>query len=180
MFFSFDLKSQKGAKITGNESKISPRYVKMSIGEGSCISSVLKYYGYKVEVVTNYEVAINELCKKDENNKCLYNSLWVVSGQEVPDLPGNNRDINAPYYVEQFVDCAIQFWKNGGSLVLMGENDPYNFQINLFLKKIVLPNGKKLSFKVGGNHDGTKILKPDYSGKLSKYPTFNKKKARSQ
>ena len=176
MFFSFDLKSQKGAKITGNESKISPRYVKMSIGAEACISSVLKYYGYQVEVVTNYEAAINELCKKDKNNKCLYNSLWVVSGQEVPDLPSNNGDPNAPYYVEQFVDCGIQFWKNGGSLVLMGENDPYNFQINLFLKKIVLPNGKKLSFKVGGNHDGTKILKPDYSGKLSKYPTFNKKK----
>jgi hypothetical protein len=176
MFFSFDLKSQKGAKIEGNESKISPRYVKMSIGAEACISSVLKYYGYQVEVVTNYEAAINELCKKDKNNKCLYNSLWVVSGQEVPDLPSNNGDPNAPYYVEQFVDCGIQFWKNGGSLVLMGENDPYNFQINLFLKKIVLPNGKKLSFKVGGNHDGTKILKPDYSGKLSKYPTFNKKK----
>ena len=61
----------------------------------------------------------------------MYNSLWVISGQEVPDLPSNNNDINAPYYVEQFIDCAIQFWKNGGSLVLMGENDPY-FQVNFF------------------------------------------------
>lgn len=50
--------------------------------------------------------------------------MWVISGQEVPDLPSNNGDINTPYYVEQFVDCAIQFWQKGGSLVLMGENDP--------------------------------------------------------
>ena len=60
-----------------------------------------------------------------------------MSGQEIPDLPkSNNMDPNAPYYVEQFVDCAIKFWKNGGSLVLMGENDPHNFQVNLFIKKI--------------------------------------------
>jgi hypothetical protein len=101
--------------------------------------------------------------------------LWIISGQEVPDLPSNNRDVNAPYYVQQFVDCAIQFWKNGGSLVLMGKNDPYNFQVNLILKKLVFPEGKKLNFQIGGNHLGKKILKADFSGKLEKKQSFNNK-----
>ena len=134
MFFSSDLNSQQGGEAnTENEEKIKPKYVTTKIGTEECISSVLEYYGYTVILVTNYEEAINELCKKNSENKCEYNSLWVVSGREIADLPSNNGDINAPFYVEQFVDCALQFWKNGGSLVLMGENDPHNFQVNLFL-----------------------------------------------
>jgi len=57
----------------------------------------------------------------------------------------------------------------------MGENDPHNFQVNLFLKKLVFPDGKKLNFTIGGNHPGRKILKADYSGKLDKKKTFNSK-----
>ena len=105
----------------------------------------------------------------------MYNSLWVINGQEVPDLSSNNNNINAPYYVEQFIDCAIQFWKNGGSLVLMGENDPHNFQVNFFLKKLIFPDNKKVSFKIGGNHLGKKILIADDSGKLEKKQCFNSK-----
>ena len=174
MFFSCDLKTQQGANITEDEKKVNPKYVSKKLGKEDCISSVLGYYGYEIIVVTNYEEAINELCKS-YRNKCEYNSLWVISGQEVPDLPSNYGDVNAPYYVEQFVDCAIQFWKNGGSLVLMGENDPYNFQLNLFLKKLVFPGGKKLNFTVKGNHEGRQILKPDDSGRLDKKQTFNRK-----
>ncbi len=175
MFFSSDLKSQGGEATTEDEKKINPKYVTNKIGTEECISSVLEFYGYTVVVVTNYEEAINELCKKNKENKCEYNSLWVISGQEVPDLPTNNGDVNAAYYVEQFVDCGIQFWKNGGSLVLMGENDPHNFQVNLFLKKIVFPDGRRANFKIAGNHPGRKILRSDDSGKLEKKQTFNKK-----
>ena len=176
MFFSSDLKSQGGEAITEDEKKINPKFI--ATKDDQCIASVLGYYGYNISVVTNYEEAINELCKKDkkQEDKCKYNSLWVISGQEVPDLPSNNGDINAPFYVEQFVDCAIQFWKKGGSLVLMGENDPHNFQVNFFLKKLVFPDGKKVSFKIGGNHPGRKILTADYdSNKLEKKQTFNAK-----
>ena len=60
-------------------------------------------------------------------------------------LPNNNNDINAPYYVQQFNDCPIQFWKNEESLVLMGENVPHNFQINFF-KKIIFLGNKKSKF----------------------------------
>ena len=176
MFFSCDLKSQGGEPTEEDEKKVNPKYVTSKIGTEECISSVLEYYGYSVIIVTNYEEAIKELCKKNSENKCEYNSLWVISGQEVPDLPSNNGDINAPYYVEQFVDCAIQFWKNGGSLVLMGENDPYNFQVNLFLKKLQFPDGKKPNFKIEGNHPGRQILDGDDTGKLDKPKTFNRKK----
>ena len=175
MFFSSDLKSQGGEATTEDEKKINPKYVTNKIGEEECISSVLEYYGYSVVVVTNYEDAIIEMCKQNSENKCLYNSLWVISGQEIPDLPSNHGDCNAPYYVEQFVDCAIQFWQKGGSLVLMGENDPHNFQVNLFLKKLVFPGDKKVYFKIGGNHPGRKILKADDSGKLEKKQSFNSK-----
>ena len=88
------------------------------------------------------------------------------------DLPSNG-DVNAPYYVEQFFDCAIKFWKKCGSLVLLGEKAPYNFQVNLFLKKLVFSDGKKPEFKIGGNHRGGKILYSDDSAKFTKNNTFN-------
>ena len=175
MFFSSDLRTQGGESSFEDEKKIVPNNVKNKIGDEECIASVLEYYGYEVILVTNYEDAINELCKQNIDKKCFYNSLWVISGQEVPDLPSNNGDVKAPYYVEQFVECAIQFWKNGGSLVLMGENDPHNFQINLFLKKLVFPGNKKLHFKIAGNHYGRKIMKADKSGKLLNSKSFNSK-----
>ena len=151
MFFSCELKSQEDSN-SEKEKRIKPENITKKINNEDCISSVLEYYGYSIEVVTNYEEAINELCKQNDEKKCIYNSLWVISGQEIRDLPTNNGDLNAPYYVEQFVDCAIEFWKNGGSLVLMGENEPYNFQLNLFLKKLVFPNESKLNFKIIGKH----------------------------
>ena len=177
MFFSSDMESQKYKKITEDEKKINPNNVTKKEKDEECISSVLETLGYRVDVVTNYEDAINELLKKTKENKCLYNSLWVVSGQEIPDLPkSNNMDPNAPYYVGQFVDCAIEFWKNGGSLVLLAENDPHNFQANLFLKKLTFPpDGKKLNFEIKGNNPGGEILKGDESGKLENPCTFNKK-----
>ena len=173
MFFSCELKSQEDDN-SDKEKRIKPENIIKKINNEECISSVLEYYGYSIVVVTNYEEAINELIKQNEEKKCIYNSLWVISGQEIRDLPSNNGDINGPYYVEQFVDCAIEFWKNGGSLVLMGENEPYNFQLNLFLKKLVFPNGSKLNFKIIGNHKGGKILIADDSG-TGKKQTFNNK-----
>ncbi len=180
MFFSSDMESQKKKNITEDEKKINPKNVTKNEKDEECISSVLEPLGYRVDVVTNYEDAINELLKKTKDNKCLYNSLWVVSGQEIPDLPkSNNMDPNAPYYVGQFADCAIEFWKNGGSLVLLAENDPHHFQANLILEKLTFPpyenNGKKLNFKIRGNNPGGKILKADKSGKLENPCTFNKK-----
>lgn len=57
----------------------------------------------------------------------------------------------------------------------MWENDPHNFQVNLILKKLVFPDGKRPNFKIEGNHERRKILKADDSGKLEKSQTFNSK-----
>jgi len=91
MFFSNDLKSQGGEATTEDEKKINPKYVTNKIGE-EYISSVLEYYGYSTVMMTYYEEAIIELCKQNSNKKCIYNLLWVISGQEVPDLPSNHGD----------------------------------------------------------------------------------------
>ena len=64
MFFSSDLKSQGGEATSEDEKKINSKYVTTKIGKEECISSVLEFYGYTVAVVTNYEEAIHELCKK--------------------------------------------------------------------------------------------------------------------
>ena len=192
MFFSCDLKSQKSktnSKDELNEQQVHPKYVKLNkpFNNQDNIYSVLQYYGYEIEVVTGYEKAITELCRKDLNNKCIYNSLWVVSGKAFPEVPSFNSaisrpnsrktvDPNDPYYVEQFVECAIKFWQNGGSLVLLAENDPYTFQANLILKKLVFPDGRRVQFTIGGDdHKGGQILMPDGSGKLDKKQTFNSK-----
>ena len=57
----------------------------------------------------------------------------------------------------------------------MGENDPHNFQANLFLKKSVFSGEKRVNFKIGGNHKGRKILKVDNLGNLEKKQSFNSK-----
>lgn len=40
---------------------------------------------------------------------------------------------------------------------------------------MVLPNGEKVSFRIGGNHPGEQILEADDSGLLEKKKTFNTK-----
>ena len=176
MFYSSDLKSELGGKDDINEKKINPIFINKSPENKDCISSVLEYYGYKIIVVTNYEKAINELNKTNFYGKCFYNSVWIISGREIDELPSDNNDQYAAYYVDQFIDCSLQFWKNGGSIVLLAENDPYNFQANLFLKKAIFPGGKKVNFTIGGNdHEGTKILTADDSGTLSRKSSFNSK-----
>ena len=176
MFYSYDLKSESGGKDDINEKKINPNYIISPQRYNDCIGSVLHYYGYEITVVTNYESAINELNKINEKGKCFYNSLWIISGREIDELPSDNNDPYAACYVDQFIDCSIQFWNNGGSIVLLAENDPYNFQANLFLKKAVFPNGKKVKFRIGGkDHEGNKILTADESGNLKNKSSFNSK-----
>ena len=67
-----------------------------------------------------------------------------MSGRKVNDMPSGKKD--KVYYINQFVDCMIQFWKNGGSLVLMSENEHMTFQVNQFLKKVNF-DWEKLNFQ---------------------------------
>jgi hypothetical protein len=77
--------------------------------------------------------------------------------------------------VIQFIKVLNIFWKNGGSIVFCSDNQPFTFQTNLFLEQMVLPNGDKVSFRIGGNHPGEQILEADDSGLLEKKKTFNTK-----
>ena len=121
MFYSSDLKSEKDGKYDINEQKINPKYITIKLDNNECISSVLNYYGYNVKVVTNYEDAINELNKTNLKGKCFYNSLWIISWREIDELPSDKGDRYAACYVNQFIDCFILFWNNGGSIFLMAE-----------------------------------------------------------
>ena len=171
MCFSSTLKSQKNALVCLNkgekekELRITPENITKKIEGEDCIASVVEYYGYKVNVVKDYEEAINELTKINADGECLYNSLWVMSGREVNDMPSGKKD--AACFIEQFIECIIQFWRNGGSLFLMAENEPMIFQVNEFLKKAEF-EGKKVNFKLGGDNPGGKILLSDESGNLEK------------
>jgi hypothetical protein len=93
-----------------------------------------------------------------------------MSGREVNDMPSGKKD--AACYINQFVDCMIQFWKNGGSLVLMAENEPMTFQVNQFLLKADF-DGEKVPFLIEGDNPGGKILLADESGNLEKNCSFN-------
>ena len=176
MCFSSNLKTQKGAldRLTKEqrerEMRIIPENINRKINGEDCIESIVGYYGYKVKVVKDYEEAINELIKTNEEGRCFYNSLWVMSGREVNDMPSGKKD--AACYINQFVDCMIQFWKNGGSLVLMAENEPMTFQVNQFLKKADF-DGEKVEFLIEGDNPGGKILLQDKSGNLEKDCSFN-------
>ena len=176
MCFSSNLKTQKGAldRLTKEqrerEMRIIPENINRKINGEDCIESIVGYYGYKVKVVKDYEEAINELIKTNEEGRCFYNSLWVMSGREVNDMPSGKKD--AACYINQFVDCMIQFWKNGGSLVLMAENEPMTFQVNQFLKKEDF-DGEKVEFLIEGDNPGGKILLQDKSGNLEKDCSFN-------
>ena len=63
---------------------------------------------------------------------------------------------------------------------MTSDNEPYLIEVNSFLEKAEFPTDdgksfKKLSWRVSGNHYGTKTLTGDDSGKLGKNQTFNRK-----
>ena len=140
----------------------------------TCIKQALDYYRIEVKIVKNYEDAIKELCKSDEKyfNCCPYYACWVMIGPPYPILPDKNSD---PYLLGQFIDVLNLFWEKGGAVVLLAENEPFTYQINLFLERIKFEDDEgKINFQIGGNHKGGKILKGNDNGILYK-GTFNKK-----
>ena len=66
------------------------------------------------------------------------------------------------------------FWKNGGSICILTDNYPFLDPANRFLEKIDF-DGKKVDFRIGGNHPGTQFLTGDPSGELKEKGTFSKK-----
>ena len=129
-----------------------------------CIKSSVDYYGIEIEVVQTYQDAIQKLTK-DNNGKCEYYACFVLTSNRVLDSSLHDK----------FINVLIQFWKNGGSLILTSDNEPYLVEVNAFLEKVTFPNNKKITWRVNGNHYGTKILIGDDSGNLNQNKTFNRK-----
>ena len=134
-----------------------------------CIQSSIDYYGISIDVATNYQETINKLTL-DVNGKCDYYACWVLTSNRVLDSSLHDK----------FINVLIQFWKNGGALILTSDNEPFLIEVNAFLEKAEFPiddgkNFKKVNWRVNGNHYGTKILEGDDSGLLNKNQTFNRK-----
>ena len=122
-----------------------------------CIKNIVEYLGVKVKTVLNYEDAINEITKKDENGKCNYYTVWVMCGPDINSLPDNSQ---YPGLVEQFIDCLLLYWENGGAVVLFCDNEPLYFQANMFLEKIRFKGDiKETKLRITGNDLGTQVLK---------------------
>ena len=146
---------------------------KPQLGKYYCISSSLEYLGIQVDYVTDYESAIEKLIS---NNKgyCDYYACLILSGEPYAELPKKNN-----YYFRksktnllgEFIKVIIKFWENGGGLGLFSDNAPFTFQTNLILEKIF---GGTINFRVGGFHEGKKILKGVESGILEEKGSFNR------
>ena len=153
--------------------KVNPKYLlePECAGEKAYVKKAVEFFGIDVVIVQNYKDAVKELTKQTQSGLCDYYATWVISGlpYDIPLPDGGNQHL-----VLQFIDCLIQFWNNGGSVVMFAEGDPLTFQANLFLERIVFPGNKKTNLRVGGNHAGKKLLKGDISGKLERPGMFNK------
>ena len=136
-----------------------------------CLKTAVAHYGIEIDTVTNYKDAIDKLTHQKQIGYCDYYATWVMSGRPYKEMP-NGAD---PGLVTQFIKVLNIFWRNGGSIVFCSDNQPFTFQTNLFLEQMVLPNGKKVNFRIGGNHPGEQILEADNSGLLIKKKTFNTK-----
>ena len=120
------------------------------------IQKIVDYLGIKVKHVLNYEDAIKEITKI-ENGKCIYYTVWVMCGPKTKKLPDNSKKAGL---VEQFIDCLIKYWENGGAVVLFCENKPLYFQANMFLEKIRFKGKiKQTKLRIEGDDKGTKSLR---------------------
>ena len=145
-------------------------------GQNYCIKNILEYLGIKVDLAIDYRTAIEKLTKK--NKYCDYYACLILSGEPYPELPPNEKEKftynhEGAYLLGEFIRVIIQFWKNGGGLGLFSDNAPFTFQTNLILeeleKLLPIPN----TFRIGGSHEGKKILEGIEDKNLKK-GTFNR------
>ena len=119
-----------------------------------------------MEVETDYE---HSILKLQTGN---YNAFWVICGDGSKYLP-NGVNYNL---VGQFILCLKTFWKNGGALVFWCDNEPLNYQANLFLETVEFPGGKNVNhIKFEGNHKGEQIIIPGNIN-IEKKRVFNNKR----
>ena len=100
-----------------------------------------------------------------------------MCGPDINRLPDNSRHAGL---VEQFIDCLLLYWENGGGVVLFCDNDPLYFQANMFLKKIRFKRGvERTKLRIKGNDLGGKnLLGVNANGNLQKNATYDTSKIR--
>ena len=136
---------------------LDPKYIEQTNSQNSkCIKNIVDYLGVKVKTVLNYVDAIKEITDKDKNGKCNYYTVWVMCGPNINELPDKSK---YPGLVEQFIDCLLLYWQNGGAVVLFCDNDPLYFQANMFLEKIRFKGEIATNLRIKGNDQGTKIMR---------------------
>ena len=148
-------------------------------GKYYCIKRALEYLQIQVDYAIDYETAIKKLTY-NEDGYCQYYACLILSGQPFEELPrnfGNDFNNSKPYLLGEFIKVIIKFWENGGGLGLFSDNAPFTFQTNLILEKLFEKKSFKdtINFRVGGFHEGKKILKGVESGNLEEKGTFNRK-----
>ncbi len=141
----------------GESKLLDPKYIEQTNDKNSkSIKSAIDYLGVGIKYVLNYEDAIKEITKKDKNGKCNYYTVCVMCGPDIDQLPDRSR---YPGLVEQFIDCLLLYWQNGGAVALFCDNDPLYFQANMFLEKIRFNRGtESTNLILTGNDPGQKIL----------------------
>ena len=166
----------------GENPYLSYNYIKEPpTGKYYCIAKALEYLGIKVDVSINYKSAIKKLTEKN-GNYCKYFACLIFSGEPYAELPTeniNNFIYNHPgaHLLGEFIKVIIQFWENGGRLGLFSDNAPFTFQVNLILEELEKKLKVSYGFRVGGDHEGKKILKGVVYGDLKKNiekGTFNR------
>lgn len=161
---------------------LSYRYIKHpQPGKVYCIEKTLQYLKIQVDYAIDYGEAIKKLTKNNEGY-CEYYACLILSGEPYAELPRNNimEDIyennQKANLLGEFIKVIFQFWKNGGGLGLFSDNAPFTFQTNLILEKLFKEYFKdSIEFRVGGFHEGKKILKGNEEGNLKDKGTFNRK-----
>ena len=151
MLWSYALNPREESEL------LDPKYIEQTNEKNfKSIKTAVDYLGVDVKYVLNYEDAIKEITKKDKNGKCNYYTVWVMCGPQIDQLPDFSK---YPGLVEQFIDCLLIYWNNGGSVILFCENNPLFFQANLFLEKIRFKGEiDRTSLRIEGCDDGQQDL----------------------
>ena len=100
-----------------------------------CVELAVKIFGIEIFVVLDYENAIKELTR-DNDNKCIYNSVWVICSPQKAIIPNIKSD---PNLIREFMEVIKAFWMNWGSIVFFADGDPLFYQVNLFLESAEFP-----------------------------------------
>lgn len=118
-------------------------------GEGF-LAGFLKTAGYELQRIG---FAFDIVYSEDEFSEKLdnYDIAWIISSTV---FTGDDK---------KFVDAILNFNKKKKSLMLWGDNDPYNLHVNLVLDRIFS------GMYVAGNYMGDKIITADEKASQSKF-----------